>query len=240
MAVIMTMRWAGVRPEQYDELRDLVGWDTEPPPGGIYHCAAFDAEGIRITDVWETAEQFETFVATRLMPGVHKLGVLGEPAVEIHPAHALFAPGYRTGPGATRGDLEANIRRCFEEVVNRGNDAAIDELFAPEFVSHVGPERKSLDEFRQFVADWRAAFSDVHCSVENVIVQGDRLAWTVRATGTHDGAFMGIPPTGRTIDFLSVNEGRAREDGKFVEHQVVMDTATMLGQLGVLPPLPTG
>jgi predicted ester cyclase len=193
-----------------------------------------------VVDVWETAEQFDAFAATRLMPGVHKVGVLGEPVVEILPAHALYAPGYRTGPGATRGDLEAGIRRCFEEVVNEGNYAVIEELFAPEFVSTAGDDRMTLAGFTEFVKGWRAGFSDIHCSVENVIVQGDRLAWTVRATGTHDGAFMGIPATGRTVDFLSVNEGRAREDGKFVEHLVVMDTGSLLMQLGVLPPMPTG
>lgn len=240
MAVVMTMRWAGVTPEQYDELRDLVAWEAEKPPGAIYHCAAFDETGIRVTDVWETADQFETFAATRLMPAVHKVGVMGEPAVEIHPAHALYAPGYTTGPGATLSGLEADIRRCFDEVINRGDIAVMDELFAPEFVSNNGAQRMSLDEFREFVKAWRAGFPDVHCAVENVITEGDRLAWTVRATGTHTGEFMGIPATGRKVDFLSVNEGRAREDGKFVEHLVVMDAVAMLQQLGVMPETPAG
>jgi predicted ester cyclase len=235
MAVIVTMRWAGVRPEQYDELRELVHWDQEAPPGAVYHCAAFDETGIQVTDVWETAAQFEHFIDTRLMPGVHKVGVLGEPKVEILPAHAVWAPGYHTGPGATTGDLEANIRRMFEEVVNQGNLGLIDELFAPEYVSYAGDERMDLDAFKGFVAGWRAGLSDIHCGVENVITEGDRIAWTVRCTGTHDGPLMGIPATGRKVDFLSINEGRARADGKFLEHHVVLDTATMLQQIGVMP-----
>jgi hypothetical protein len=42
----------------------------------------------------ESAEAFDVFVQDRLMPGVKKLGIPGEPQVEILPAHAVFAPGY--------------------------------------------------------------------------------------------------------------------------------------------------
>jgi predicted ester cyclase len=235
MAVVMTMRWAGVEPAQYDELRDIVDWESEKPPGALYHCAAFDDTGIRVTDVWETADDFEHFAATRLMPAVHKVGVLGEPTVEIHPAHSTYAPGYRTGPGATHGDLEASVRTMFEQVVNNGRLDLIDEIFAPAFVSHVG--RTDLDRagFTGFVAGWRAGFPDLHCSVENVVTDGDHTAWTVRATGTHLGAFNGIAPTGRPVDFLSINEGRAAPDGTFAEHWVVLDQLGVLQQLGVLP-----
>jgi predicted ester cyclase len=238
MAVVMTMRWAGIEPAQYEELRDVVGWETEQPPGAIYHCAAFDDTGIRVTDVWETAEDFEQFAATRLMPGVHKVGALGEPTVEIHPVHATYAPAYRTGPGATpKGNLETTIRVLFDEAVNVGNYAAIDACFAPEFVSHMGATDLPLAGFKDYVAAWRTSFPDIHCSVENVIVQDDRIAWTVRATGTHQAEMQGIPATGRRVDFLSVNEARAGDDGRFVEHWVVMDTLGMLQQLGVVPQL---
>lgn len=236
MAVLVTMRWADVRPDHYEELRDVVAWETEPPAGAIHHAAAFDEHGIRVVDLWETAEQFEAFVGTRLMPGVHKVGILGEPAVEILPVYALYAPAYRSGPGATTGDLEAGIRRMFEEVVNQGRLELIDELFAPEFVSHNGGDTMDLTTFKGFIAGWRGAFSDLHCAVENVLVDGDRIAWTVRATGTHTGEGLGIPPTGRRVEFLSINEGRANADGTFAEHWVVMDQLGMLQQLGVIPP----
>jgi hypothetical protein len=49
-----------------------------------------------VTDVWESPEDFQRFVQTRLMPGVQQLGIQGEPKVELHPAHALFAPAFKT------------------------------------------------------------------------------------------------------------------------------------------------
>ncbi len=235
MAVVVTLRWAGVKPEHYDEIRDLVHWEGDKPRGAIFHCAAFDETGARITDVWETAEDFDAFVGTRLMPAVQKVGITTEPSVEVHPAHAIFAPAYQTGPGATHGDLEAQLRTMFDEIVNKGNLGLTDEVFADEFVSHMTDGDLPKTAFRDFVGAWRSAFPDIHCTVENVVREGDKVAWTVRATGTHQGEMNGIPATGRRIDFLSINEARAGEDGRFVEHWVVMDQLTMLQQLGVIP-----
>ena len=95
MPIVMNMRWEGVTPEQYDAARDTVHWEGDVPDGALYHVAAFDEWGTYVTDVWESAEQFQRFVETRLMPGVQAVGITGEPQIEIRPAHAIFAPGYR-------------------------------------------------------------------------------------------------------------------------------------------------
>jgi hypothetical protein len=91
----MNMRWLGVTPEQYDAARDTVHWEGDVPDGAMYHVAAFDGDAFIVTDVWESAEQFQHFVDTRLMPGVQAVGITGEPEVTIHPVHAIFAPAYR-------------------------------------------------------------------------------------------------------------------------------------------------
>ena len=65
MAIVMIMRWENVTPEQYDQLREIVRWEIEAPEGGIYHVAAFDDSGVRITDVWESAEDFQRFTEQR-------------------------------------------------------------------------------------------------------------------------------------------------------------------------------
>ncbi len=95
MPVLMKMYWEGARPEQYDALRKLVNWEVDVPRGGLFHVAAFDEHGLHVTDIWESAEDFQNFVNTRLMPGVEQLGIPGEPKVEIYPTHALFTPGYK-------------------------------------------------------------------------------------------------------------------------------------------------
>lgn len=94
MAIMMLMEWPGATPEQYDELRRVVDWEQDKAVGGLFHVAAFDEGGAHITDVWESAEAFQRFTDERLMPGVQKVGIPGEPKVQVLPAHAVFAPGY--------------------------------------------------------------------------------------------------------------------------------------------------
>ena len=95
MPIVMNMEWAGVTASQYDQVRKIVNWEGDAPRGGLIHVAAVTAAGLHVTDVWDTAEDFNRFVETRLMPGVQKAGVPGQPKVDIQPVHALFTPGYR-------------------------------------------------------------------------------------------------------------------------------------------------
>jgi hypothetical protein len=94
VAVMMLMRWEGVTPEQYDEALERVGWERDFPTGGIFHVAAFADDGLRVTDVWESAEDFQRFADDRLMPVIQELGIENAPEVTILPAHRVFAPGY--------------------------------------------------------------------------------------------------------------------------------------------------
>jgi hypothetical protein len=94
MAVMMQMIWNGIGAEEYEAVRKHVNWEGDVPPGGMFHVVAVTGDGVRVTDVWESAEAFDAFVQDRLMPGVKELGIPGEPQVEILPTHAVFAPGY--------------------------------------------------------------------------------------------------------------------------------------------------
>jgi hypothetical protein len=98
MRVVMMMRWDGVTPEEYDQVRGAVGWESDVPRGAVLHLACFDRSGMSVTDVWESAEDFQAFVDQRLMPKVKEAGISGEPEVQVTPLHALFAPAFeRTG-----------------------------------------------------------------------------------------------------------------------------------------------
>lgn len=94
MPIVMMMRWPAVSLEGYDEVRRVTKFDTDAPSGGIYHVATHDGENLRVVDVWESAEDFQQFVETRLMPAVAQLGLPGEPQIEVYPVHFSFAPGY--------------------------------------------------------------------------------------------------------------------------------------------------
>ena len=131
-----------------------------------------------------------------------------------------------------------SIRRMFDEAINLGKLEVIDELFHPDFQTVTPQGSFDLQGFKDYVVAWRTGFPDVHCEVSDLIEEGDRIAWRVRATGTHTGDFMGIPATGRSIDYDSLNIGTFK-DGRAWRHQVVMEDAKMMTQLGLMPG-PTG
>ncbi len=93
MAVLMRMDWAEVTPEQYEELRKVVNWEGDQPSGGLSHVMAFDGVCAHVNDTWESAEQLQAFLDNRLMPGVQKVGVQGQPQVVVMEAHAVYIPG---------------------------------------------------------------------------------------------------------------------------------------------------
>jgi predicted SnoaL-like aldol condensation-catalyzing enzyme len=137
---------------------------------------------------------------------------------------------------AMADDVRATLHRMFEEIINQGRVEVADELFAEDFVDH-GPmgDIAGREGFKAVVGQWRAAVPDVHCTLENVIVDGDLAGWLVRTTGTHTGDGLGFPATGKSFSTVSANLGRFR-GGVAVEHWSEQGLFPMLLQLGVLPP----
>ena len=82
--IAMLFKWEGISKADYDAVRKIVNWEGNKPKGAILHVATFDDKGLRVTDVWETAEDFNNFVNNRLMPGVAQYGVTTQPtSVEV-------------------------------------------------------------------------------------------------------------------------------------------------------------
>jgi steroid delta-isomerase-like uncharacterized protein len=129
----------------------------------------------------------------------------------------------------------AVIRRYFDELFNAGRVDIIDELLHPDYVNHSpAPE---LPPGRAGVAivvrALRAAFPDLHYTIEDVVVGDDAVATRTRLTGTHRGDFFGVPPSGRTIAVSQMTIERFR-DGKIVAHHRVTDELALLRQLGAI------
>ncbi len=94
MSIMVVMSWPGVSLDRYDAVRETVNWEGEQPAGGVLHVCAHDGNGLRITDIWDSAELFKAFVDGRLNPGVAQAGITTPPTVEVFPVHALFTPGF--------------------------------------------------------------------------------------------------------------------------------------------------
>ena len=79
-----------------------------------------------------------------------------------------------------------------------------------------------------------AAFPDFSVTIEDAIAEGDRVAVRVTVRGTHQGALMGIPPTGKQIAIKAISMWRVT-DGRIVERWESADTLGLMQQLGVIP-----
>jgi hypothetical protein len=92
MKVVMIMKWDGLTPAQYEQIRKSVNWEGDRPQGANFHVAAFGNNALHVTDIWDSADDFNNFVQHRLMPGVMAAGIPGMPQVDIYPIHAVYAP----------------------------------------------------------------------------------------------------------------------------------------------------
>ena len=130
---------------------------------------------------------------------------------------------------------KALVRRFYEEIWNKGNLAAADELLAANFVNHSFPEiPKGPEGFKQVFKMWRSGFPDLQMTVEDMVAEGDKVACRLTSRATHKGEFMGIAATGKQVTSTSISIQRVA-GGKLVESWVEMDRLGMMQQIGVIP-----
>ena len=131
---------------------------------------------------------------------------------------------------------KASVRRFYDEAFNKKNRAAIDEFIDPNQVDHAAPPGTpgGLAGAKQTIGMYLTAFPDLHFTVEDMIADGDKLVARLTVRGTQQGAFMGIPPTGKHVTVTAIDISRMA-GGKSVEHWIEMDTLGMMQQLGVIP-----
>ena len=144
---------------------------------------------------------------------------------------------------------KAIVRRFVDEVVNRGDLGAVDELLAPNFLEHdaliPGALAQSSDmgevasthlmgreSAKRQYALLHAGFPDLEVTVEDYVAEGERVALRSMWRGTHRGEFLGVAPTGRTIALENLELLRLQR-GQIIEHWGLMDGTTLLTLLGV-------
>jgi steroid delta-isomerase-like uncharacterized protein len=134
----------------------------------------------------------------------------------------------------TAEDNKALVQKFVDEFWTNGKMAAADELMAPDAVVHE-PVSGGPADLKPLASAIRAAFPDWNSTVEEMIVEGDRVAerWTGR--GTHRGEWQGIPPTGRKIVVQGVVFYRI-ERRKIAEFRGSFDRMSLMNQLSGTSP----
>jgi steroid delta-isomerase-like uncharacterized protein len=114
----------------------------------------------------------------------------------------------------------------------------MEELFAHNFVRHDpnGQELQGREQTEQFIRKTRAAFPDLHYTVEDVIASDDKVVIRYHFEGTHKGDALGFPPTGKHVRYSGILIQRF-ENGKMAEQWTEADLLSLFQQLGAIPKL---
>ncbi len=136
----------------------------------------------------------------------------------------------------TAAENKATVQHLYEQLFNQGNLSVADEVIAPDFINHNAPpgSNRGPESMRQLITMLSTAFPDMHYTVEEIVAEGNTVVIRVTASGTHQGPFQGMPPTGRSVRQDQMHFIHFR-DGKVVEHRAVRDDLGMMRQLGVIP-----
>jgi steroid delta-isomerase-like uncharacterized protein len=138
---------------------------------------------------------------------------------------------------STEGN-KAIVVQLYKEVFNKGDLVLADKLVAPNAVNHDPAAPPNIPDgavgVKAVVTMLRSAFPDDHHTIEDLIAEGDKVVVRLTHTGTHQGNFLGLPPTGKHISQTSIHIFRFAE-GKLVEGWANRDDLGLLQQIGAIP-----
>ena len=152
-------------------------------------------------------------------------------------APATFAQSKPAGASSMSGveTNKARFRMFYDEVVNKKNMTAFDELMDTSFKEHqVSPGY--TDDYagvKKFFTDMFTAFPDLKATIDIMVAEGDLVTAQATWSGTQKGPFMGAPASGKTVTFKTVDIIRIK-NGKAVEHWGVTEDLAIMTQLGLI------
>ena len=130
-------------------------------------------------------------------------------------------------------------RRMLEEAFGQGKLEVVEEILDPDFVCY-DPNSESgavrgADTIKQEIEWFRNAIPDLTYTVEDQVAEGDKVVTRYRATGTHEGEFFGVAPTGNQIEMSGIQIDRFGEGGKMIEEWPEYDLLGAMKQMGAVP-----
>ena len=135
-----------------------------------------------------------------------------------------------TAPDAAAANIA--LVRSTLDAFNEGDLDTCVALMGPDFVMNLAgvPPMRGPDVWRQGADVIRTSFPDLHARIDDLVAEGDRVAARLTFRGTHQGEFLGVPATGRTVEYVS-HEFYRFVDGLVAEEWICSDLASLQGQL---------
>jgi predicted ester cyclase len=132
-----------------------------------------------------------------------------------------------------RRSLPSGARNASSHTTNK-NVARADEYIRPAFVDHTPGLPSGLDGAKQGIVGFLTGFPDIHFAIEDQIAEGDKVVARLTMSGTHQGEFAGVPPTGKQVSVTGIDVWRVH-NGKCAEHWLALDNLGLMQQLGAIP-----
>jgi steroid delta-isomerase-like uncharacterized protein len=138
------------------------------------------------------------------------------------------------GTDHTESDIEEFVAAGFTETMDKGRVDAAEEYFSESLDYHRSSGKLAgRHELLEDIEMFHAAFPDLQASIPRIMSQEDKVSFIYTLSGTHEGEFEGIPPTGQEMS--SKGAAIVTVDGETIsEYRIVFDNLGMLEQLGVL------
>ena len=134
----------------------------------------------------------------------------------------------------TTVDIADRFRRIVEEGIGRGDESVLEAYIAVDGIEHQRGNGPGLEGAKAVAKYLHRSMSDFSLTVEDIVVDGDKVWTRNRARGISSGSVMGFGPTGKPVEVDVIDIGRF-EDGMCVEHWGIADQLGLLLQVGFDP-----
>ncbi len=133
-------------------------------------------------------------------------------------------------------DVVNGVRRFWEEAFNGRDLSVLDELIADDYVNHAavpGTPPGPAGQAAVLERLW-AAFPDARFEITHLAVDGDVVICIGTMSGTHEGELMGVPASGRRVEWHMCHHMTFDADGRAIEHRAIRDDLGLMRQMGAL------
>lgn len=130
------------------------------------------------------------------------------------------------------------LQRFFQAIYNQGDLDVANEIVAANYVNHnpAPGETSGREGLKAFVSHLRSAFTDLHIAIEDQVAADDKVVTRFTISGIQQGAFAGIPATGKRASVTAIGIHRIH-NGQIQESWLNWDALGLMQQLGVLSPV---
>ena len=133
---------------------------------------------------------------------------------------------------------KATVRRFLEEAFSQGKTELVEEVLRSDFVCY-DPNSETGEisgaDLKGEIEYFRQAVPDLTFTVEDQVAEGDEVVTRWKASGTHQGEFFGVAPTGNRLEFTGIQIDRFDESGKMIQEWPEYDLLGAMRQMGAIP-----